>query len=155
MEYEDYCRQYGGAEVISKRFYCDLCNSEMEFCRTTISSHMKDVHRMSLEDYESKIGMGRNGEYVPESQTVSKREMNQPTTNKSIPTRDHSRGVSNSNFQGNSQTGTPYNPITGTNGLLDEGKNPSRWNKCKFSCVLCKKLSSEKRIHWDLILYNC
>ena len=34
----------------------------------------------------------------------------------------------------------------GTNGLLDEGKSPSRWNKCRFRCCLCKKLSSEKRI---------
>ena len=33
-----------------------------------------------------------------------------------------------------------------TNGLLDEGKTPSRWNKCRFKCCLCKKFSSEKRI---------
>ena len=31
-------------------------------------------------------------------------------------------------------------------GILDEGKTPSRWNKCRFRCCLCKKLSSEKRI---------
>ena len=42
-------------------------------------------------------------------------------------------------------TGPPSGNM-GTNGLLDEGKSPSRWNKCRFRCCLCKKLSSEKRI---------
>ena len=30
-------------------------------------------------------------------------------------------------------------------GLLDDGKQPSRWNKCRFRCAICGKLSSEKR----------
>ena len=38
------------------------------------------------------------------------------------------------------------NGNSGTTGILDEGKTPSRWNKCRFRCCLCKKLSSEKRI---------
>ena len=33
----------------------------------------------------------------------------------------------------------------GSNGLLDDGRTPSRWNKCRFRCQLCGKLSSEKR----------
>ena len=31
------------------------------------------------------------------------------------------------------------------NGILDDGKRPSRWNKCRFRCAICNKLSSEKR----------
>jgi hypothetical protein len=30
-------------------------------------------------------------------------------------------------------------------GILDDGKTPSRWNKCRFQCIICNKLSSEKR----------
>jgi hypothetical protein len=29
--------------------------------------------------------------------------------------------------------------------ILDDGRRPSRWNKCRFQCVICNKLSSEKR----------
>ena len=28
---------------------------------------------------------------------------------------------------------------------MDDGKKPSRWNKCRFRCAICGKLSSEKR----------
>ena len=30
-------------------------------------------------------------------------------------------------------------------GILDDGRKPSRWNKCRFQCAICHKLSSEKR----------
>ena len=63
MQYDEYCRQYGGTEIVSKRFQCDLCNSEMKFCRQNVYAHMKDVHKMTLAEYETKVGMGRNGEY--------------------------------------------------------------------------------------------
>ena len=63
LQYDEYCRQYGGTEIVSKRFHCDLCNSEMKFCRQNVYAHMKDVHKMTLAEYETKVGMGRNGEY--------------------------------------------------------------------------------------------
>lgn len=63
MQYDEYCRQYGGTEIVSKRFHCDLCNSEMKFCRQNVYAHMKDVHKMTLAEYEIKVGMGKNGEY--------------------------------------------------------------------------------------------
>ena len=37
LQYDEYCRQYGGTEIVSKRFHCDLCNSEMKFCRQNAS----------------------------------------------------------------------------------------------------------------------
>ena len=70
MQYDEYCRQYGGTEIVSKRFHCDLCNSEMKFCRQNVYAHMKDVHKMTLAEYETKVGMGRNGEYDGEEITV-------------------------------------------------------------------------------------
>ena len=70
MQYDEYCRQYGGTEIVSKRFHCDLCNSEMKFCRQNVYAHMKDVHKMTLAEYEVKVGMGRNGEYDGEEITV-------------------------------------------------------------------------------------
>ena len=59
MTYTDYVRQYGDTEIVRKTFHCDLCGSEMKFCRQNIYAHMKDVHKMSLEEYESSVGMGR------------------------------------------------------------------------------------------------
>ena len=70
MQYDEYCRQYGGTEIVSKRFHCDLCNSEMKFCRQNVYAHMKDVHKMTLAEYETKVGMGRNGEYDGEEIAV-------------------------------------------------------------------------------------
>ena len=35
----------------------------MKFCRQNVYAHMKDVHKMTLAEYEMKVGMGRNGEY--------------------------------------------------------------------------------------------
>ena len=59
MTYTDYVRQYGATEIVRKTFHCALCGSEMKFCRQNIYAHMKDVHKMSLEEYESSVGMGR------------------------------------------------------------------------------------------------
>ena len=42
----------------------------MKFCRQNVYAHMKDVHKMTLAEYETKVGMGRNGEYDGEEITV-------------------------------------------------------------------------------------
>ena len=84
MQYDEYCRQYGGTEIVSKRFHCDLCNSEMKFCRQNVYAHMKDVHKMTLAEYEVKVGMGRNGEYDGEEINVAAETntINMPTSNR-------------------------------------------------------------------------
>ena len=50
-------KQYGTTEIVTKKFRCELCNSEMKFCRQNIYAHMKDVHKITLQDYEAQIGM--------------------------------------------------------------------------------------------------
>ena len=35
----------------------------MKFCRPTVEAHMKDEHSMTLDEYESSVGMGTNGEF--------------------------------------------------------------------------------------------
>ena len=35
----------------------------MKFCQGTVEAHMKDEHSMTLDEYESSVGMGTNGEF--------------------------------------------------------------------------------------------
>ena len=55
--------QYGETEIESQDFHCDLCQSEMKFCQGIVEAHMKDEHSMTLDEYESSVGMGINGEF--------------------------------------------------------------------------------------------
>ena len=121
IPYNDYIRQYGDTEIVRKRFHCDLCKSEMKFCRQNIYAHMKDVHKMTLDEYEANVGMGRNGEF------------------------DGDENEEEIVIHGEPQTYTPVSQPKSQSGLLDDGRTPSRWNKCRFKCQLCGKLSSEKR----------
>ena len=36
-----YTKKYGSTEIVSKRFQCLVCASEMKFCRQNIYAHMK------------------------------------------------------------------------------------------------------------------
>ncbi len=114
MNHEDYVREYGTTEVVTVRFRCELCNSEMKHCRQNIYAHMKDVHRISLAEYEERVGMNR--EEIGEPEDESQYEMP------------------------HQQSGPPAMMP-----LLDNGNQPSRWNRCRFQCAICHKLNSEKR----------
>ena len=47
----------------------------MKFCQGTVEAHMKDEHSMTLDEYESSVGMGTNGEFegdrVDDSNSIS------------------------------------------------------------------------------------
>ena len=33
LSYDSYVKKYGSAEVVTKKFRCEICNSEMKYCR--------------------------------------------------------------------------------------------------------------------------
>lgn len=129
ITYEDYVRVYGSIEIVTKKFQCAICGTETKFCRQNIYSHLKDVHKTTLADYKSNFG---------------------------IPADDDSDNIAEDQFEeyhapdGEAeQEGTWEIQETNSSfvdpSLLDDGRKPSRWNKCRFRCVLCGKLSGEKR----------
>ncbi|TRY72430.1 hypothetical protein TCAL_14907 [Tigriopus californicus] len=113
MNYEKYVRSHGTAETVTMKFRCDLCHSEMKHCRQNIYAHMKDVHKITLDEYEDRIG-GYDSSYAQEVSAADSHAFDTPFFNQ---------------------------PEI----LVDNGNQPSRWNKCRFQCALCQKLSSEKR----------
>eukprot|EP00095_Tigriopus_kingsejongensis_P008992 maker-scaffold783_size97670-snap-gene-0.20 protein:Tk08992 transcript:maker-scaffold783_size97670-snap-gene-0.20-mRNA-1 annotation:"hypothetical protein HMPREF1544_09400" len=120
MNYETYVQANGTAEVVTVKFQCELCNSEMKHCRQNIYAHMKDVHKITLDEYEDRVG-GYDS-----------------STAQEVPFMTH----------GDDITSEPSNEqpiIVHSEALVDNGNQPSRWNKCRFQCAICQKLSSEKR----------
>ena len=59
LSMDAYHQEYGTTEIVTRKFRCELprCNSEMKFCRQNIYAHMKDVHKITLNDYEAQIGV--------------------------------------------------------------------------------------------------
>ena len=59
LSMDAYHQEYGTTEIVTRKFRCELprCNSEMKFCRQNIYAHMKDVHKITLVDYEAQIGV--------------------------------------------------------------------------------------------------
>ncbi len=127
ITHEEYQREYGTTEVVTRRFHCRLCGSQMKHCRQNIYAHMKDVHKISLTDYEQQVeGL------ADDEQRGKEDEMSAPAPPPPPPK------VSMSSGQSQFSAGV-------TPGLLDNGNQPSRWNRCRFQCAICLKLSSEKR----------
>jgi hypothetical protein len=142
LSMDAYTKQYGTTEIVTRKFRCELCNSEMKFCRQNIYAHMKDVHKITLNDYEGQIGILAN-EIIPVE------EMGDHPPRQIVV--DNSMMAASSNdeivLEGMDPTTVPVaqgDDYVDT-GLLDDGKKPSRWNKCRFRCAICGKLSSEKR----------
>lgn len=162
-----YTKEYGTTEIVTRKFRCEFCSSEMKFCRQNIYAHMKDVHKITLTDYEAKIGVQANDIIPVEEQNdghrdrvvvtkvKSKRGPGRPPKSLSRPppppiahmdVEDQNEeivleGIDPTTAAMPSQNSDDYID----SGLLDDGKKPSRWNKCRFRCAICGKLSSEKR----------
>ena len=143
MSYDQYVQQYGSAEVVTKRFTCGLCMSVMKHCRQNIYAHMKDVHKISLAEYEEQMGMaGISTEDQDQQDSIVIPAVAPVTGRREIPILPKPAPA-------------PYLPIPVTisgsgskaviPNLLDNGNVPSRWNRCRFKCAICHKLSSEKR----------
>jgi hypothetical protein len=54
--------EYGGSEVVSRMFTCELCNKEVKHTRNIIGAHMKMVHLISWKEYQDIICKLRAGE---------------------------------------------------------------------------------------------
>ena len=57
-----YKAEYGGSEVVSRMFTCELCNKEVKHTRNIIGAHMKMVHLISWKEYQDIICKLRAGE---------------------------------------------------------------------------------------------
>ena len=158
MSMDSYTKQYGTTEIVTKKFHCELCNSEMKFCRQNIYAHMKDVHKITLQDYEAQIGMYATDivpvEDMPGGIVNKAPVRRRHTPVKKQPPAQQAQPVINT---ANNEDEIVVDGIDPSllmqqgnddyvdSGLLDDGKKPSRWNKCRFRCAICGKLSSEKR----------
>ncbi len=132
LAYDKYVQQYGSAEVVTKKFRCELCSSEFKHCRQNIYAHMKDVHKISLQEYEDRVGMQEDGGSGDGGELFDQQQQMQVE------------------FGQQQQQGSEYGTYEGPTALderamLETGHTPSRWNRCRFQCYLCKKMSSEKR----------
>ncbi|XP_071743490.1 uncharacterized protein [Lepeophtheirus salmonis] len=136
LSYDNYVAQYGSSEIVTKKFRCELCSSEMKFCRQNIYAHMKDVHKITLSEYEGKVG------YVP-------------------PPDDDDIDESPEHIVINSDVGTtkPYDcDDNDESSMHSQGTQPqqdhftSKWNKCRYKCQICQRITSEKPVIRDHIM---
>ena len=151
LSMDAYTKQYGTTEIVTRKFRCELCNSEMKFCRQNIYAHMKDVHKITLSDYEGQIGV-QALDIVPVEDQDGSVPASAPLRNRSQGKRGHASSAQPSANDEIVVEGIDPTTVAVTqgddyvdSGLLDDGKKPSRWNKCRFRCAICGKLSSEKR----------
>lgn len=157
LSMDAYTKQYGTTEIVTKKFRCELCNSEMKFCRQNIYAHMKDVHKITLNDYEAQIGiqaneivpvedMGSNGQSLPRVRHTAASKRASAAAAAAVAAANDSND-DEIVLEGIDPTTVPVGQGDDyiDSGLLDDGKRPSRWNKCRFRCAICGKLSSEKR----------
>ena len=106
---------------------------------------------MTLDEYEANVGMGRNGEFDGDEADGGACVGGGDDDDEIVIPGEAMTGYETPPRQAIvPRQPTSSNPITvtrsgGSNGLLDDGRTPSRWNKCRFKCQLCGKLSSEKR----------
>ena len=160
LSMDEYNKQHGSAEIVTRKFRCEFCNSEMKFCRQNIYAHMKDVHKISLKDYEARIGI-QAGDILPVEDQIENGTMpitpsggrrskkSKASTLLPIVADEESEEIVLEGIDPTiammPTTVMQSNDDYIDSGVLDDGKKPSRWNKCRFRCAICGKLSSEKR----------
>jgi len=54
ISYEDYIAQYGSQGIIEIDFSCAICRANMSCNGVTISSHLSNIHKLTLQEYEAK-----------------------------------------------------------------------------------------------------
>jgi hypothetical protein len=54
ISYEDYLAQYGNQGIFECDFTCAICQANMSCNGVTISSHLSNIHKLTLQEYESK-----------------------------------------------------------------------------------------------------
>jgi hypothetical protein len=91
---------------------------------------MKDVHKISLAEYEERVDMVSANESM-DAADYMQHEQEEPLV---VPI-EMAKPVTYS-------SGTSSKVVPN---LVDNGNHPSRWNRCRFKCAICHKLSSEKR----------
>ncbi len=140
---EEYTRQYGTTEIVTKKFRCELCGSEMKFCRQNIYAHMKDVHKITLMDYETQIGTNANDILAVEDMDggAAVGQQVQPMTEEvdggEYSAQQHHDEEIIVDGIDPTTVPVPQGDDYVDSGVLDDGKKPSRWNKCRFRCALC------------------
>eukprot|EP00092_Neocalanus_flemingeri_P006549 GFUD01007060.1.p1 GENE.GFUD01007060.1~~GFUD01007060.1.p1 ORF type:complete len:649 (+),score=134.81 GFUD01007060.1:224-1948(+) len=54
ISYEDYIAQYGNQGIVEHDFTCTICQATMSCNGVTISSHLSNIHKLTLQEYENK-----------------------------------------------------------------------------------------------------
>eukprot|EP00090_Calanus_glacialis_P021194 TRINITY_DN32700_c0_g1_i1.p1 TRINITY_DN32700_c0_g1~~TRINITY_DN32700_c0_g1_i1.p1 ORF type:complete len:300 (+),score=69.22 TRINITY_DN32700_c0_g1_i1:90-902(+) len=63
-DYKAYLDQFGDPEVACPKWQCMLCESSVKFSRSSIETHIRHQHTLSLAEYESQYGVP---EYLDET----------------------------------------------------------------------------------------
>ena len=116
LSYQDYVEQYGDPEVPTAKWVCEECGSETRHARNNIYIHLRDCHSLTCEQYAARHGM--------------------PGTDR----RPEGRGLGWAGGRAGPGAVQASPPVQ-----LESTQFSSKWNKCKFQCPLCPKLSNEKR----------
>ena len=122
LSYQDDLAQFGDPELPTAKWQCLMCGSETRHARNNIYIHLRDCHSMTCDQYAAQHGMP--GMERTEDGSVS--------------------------WPGPGEQGTPgaHQVVAGgqeQGGGLVSTQFSSKWNKCKFQCPVCDKISNEKR----------
>merc|ERR1719237_1874010 len=127
IAYDKYVQQYGSSEVVSKKFRCELCNSVFKHCRQNIYTHMKDVHKISLQEYEARVGIPEEGAPAAEEEAMPEDIYLQELGATADP-----RPSSSSSAV--AAVAADDDGSADEQAMLAGGHTPSRWNRCRFCC---------------------
>ena len=124
MSYQDYLAQYGDPELPTAKWQCLMCGSETRHARNNIYIHLRDCHSMTCDQYAAQHGM-------PGMERTDDGSFSWPG--------DHQLTSG-----GQHQVTGGQAEQAGANGVVST-QFSSKWNKCKFQCPVCDKVSNEKR----------
>ena len=121
MSYQDYVAQYGDPELPTAKWQCLMCGSETRHARNNIYIHLRDCHSMTCDQYAAQHGM-------PGMERTDDGSFSWPGPGEQVTLGGHHQVVTAGQEQGVVST-----------------QFSSKWNKCKFQCPICDKVSNEKR----------
>ena len=122
LSYQDYLAQYGDPELPTAKWQCLMCGSETRHARNNIYIHLRDCHSMTCDQYAAQHGM-------PGMERTEDGSFSWPGPGDQVTSGAHHVVIA----QEQGATGVVSTQFS------------SKWNKCKFQCPVCDKISNEKR----------
>ena len=141
ISYEDYLAQYGNQGIFECDFTCTICQAVMSCNGVTISSHLSNIHKLTLQEYENK--------YVKEKINIENKESkdnldldDKSTINLLTPITEMEGGVGAVELKIKEEKMDPPSPspaIKVRNPFQDVTKEDRPWyQQCLYVCQICQ-----------------